>query len=67
MRDRLEHVRTVDLCNPMNRLVGHPLAPFLTVPQPPLAEESLSTIMDPSPSRGLQTPMVLAPPGQLLT
>jgi hypothetical protein len=67
LRDRPEHAPIAGHCNPRTRSMGHPLAPFLTVPQPPPSEQNMGTILDPSPTRGLQTPLVLAPPGQLLT
>jgi hypothetical protein len=38
LRDRPEHAATADHSNPKTRLAGHPLAPFLTVPQPPPAD-----------------------------
>jgi hypothetical protein len=42
--------------------VGHPLAPFMTLPQPTPAEHELGTTLDPFPGRGLQPPLVLAAP-----
>jgi hypothetical protein len=63
LRDRPEHARPMDLSNPRNQLAGHPLAPLLTVPQPPPSTQNLGTAMDPFPiRRGLQTPLVLAAP-----
>jgi hypothetical protein len=61
LRDRPEHATYADLSNPKTRLARHPLAPFLMVPQPPPNKQNLGTTMDPSPGRGLQTPLVLAP------
>jgi hypothetical protein len=62
MRERPAHAPTADLYNPRSRLTGHPLAPFLSVPQPPPASHNLGTPLEHSPSRGLQTRMVLAAP-----
>jgi hypothetical protein len=62
LRDRPEHARPADHSDPWDRLAGHPLAPFLTVPQPPPADQNLGHAMDPFPSRGLHTPLVLAAP-----
>jgi hypothetical protein len=62
LRDRPAHTHTVDPRNPRSRLAGHPLAPFITVPQPTPAEHELGTTLDPFHGRGLQTPLVLAAP-----
>jgi hypothetical protein len=62
MRDRPAHAHAADQYNPRSRLAGHPLAPFLTVPQPPLAEHDLGTQLEPSHGRGLQAPLILAAP-----
>jgi hypothetical protein len=62
LRDSLEHATYADLSNPRTRFARHPLAPFLTVPQPPPDKQNLGTALDPFPGRGLQTPLVLAPP-----
>jgi hypothetical protein len=62
LRDSPEHETYVDLSNPKTRLARHPLAPFLTVPQPPPERHHLGTALIPSPGRGLQSPLVVAPP-----
>jgi hypothetical protein len=63
MRDPPDHGRYMDLCEPRNQLAGHPLAPFLTVPQLPPVKQNKGTAMDPFPiRRKLKTPMVLAAP-----
>jgi hypothetical protein len=62
LRDQPEHAAHVDLSHPRSRLARHPLAPFLTMPQSTPDRHYLSTAMDPTPRRGLQTPLVVAPP-----
>jgi hypothetical protein len=62
LRDRPAHGHTVDRYNPRSRLAGHPLAPFIIVPQPPSAAQDLGIALEPSPGRGLHTPLVLAAP-----
>jgi hypothetical protein len=51
-----------DHIGPRNRLVGHPLAPFLTAPQLATAEHGRGTPMEPTPGTGLRTPLVLTAP-----
>jgi hypothetical protein len=51
-----------DHLNPRSRLVGHPLAPFLTAPQLPNADHGLGTPMEPTPGTGLRKPLVLTAP-----
>jgi hypothetical protein len=62
LRDCLVYAHAADQYNPRSRHAGHPLAPFLNVPQPPAAEHDLGTALETSPGWGLQAPLVLAAP-----
>jgi hypothetical protein len=62
LRDRPGKAPTVDPYNPRSYLAGHPLALLNTVPQPPPSAQALGTALEPSPAKGLQTPLVLAAP-----
>jgi hypothetical protein len=63
LSDPPDHGRYTDLCEPRNQLAGHPVAPFLTVPQLPPVKQNLGTALDPFPiRRGLQTPLVFPAP-----
>jgi hypothetical protein len=48
--------------SPRSRLVGHPLAPFLTAPQITNAYHGLGSPLEPTPGTRLQTPLVLTSP-----
>jgi hypothetical protein len=53
LRDRPAHAHTADHYNPRSRLAGHPLAPFIILPQPPQDAQDLGTTLEPSHGRGL--------------
>jgi hypothetical protein len=46
----------------MERLAGHPLAPFFAVPQLPSVDYGLGTTLEPAPGMGLHMIRVLAAP-----
>jgi hypothetical protein len=62
LRDRPTPLFADDHFNPRSRLVGHPLAPFLTAPQIPNADHGLGSPLAPTPGTRLQTPLVLTAP-----
>jgi hypothetical protein len=62
LRDRPAPLFADDHLSPRSRLVGHPLAPFLTAPQLTNAEHGLGSPLEPVLGTGLQTPMVLIAP-----
>jgi hypothetical protein len=62
LRDRPAPQLADDHLSPRSRLVGHPLAPFLIVPQLPTANHGVGTPLEPAPGVGLQTPLVFAAP-----
>jgi hypothetical protein len=62
MRDSSAHAHAADQSNPRSRLAGHPLAPFVTVPQPPPAKHDLGIAPEPSHGRGLKAPLIFAAP-----
>jgi hypothetical protein len=51
-----------DHLSPRSRLVGHPLAPFLTVPQLPTADHGMGSPLEPAPGVSLQAPLGLTAP-----
>jgi hypothetical protein len=53
LKDRPTPLFADDHIGPKNRLVGHPLAPFLTAPQLATAEHGRGTPMEPTPGIGL--------------
>jgi hypothetical protein len=59
LRDRPAPQFADDHLSPRSRLVGHPLAPFLTVPQLPTADHGMGSPLEPAPGVGLEAPMVL--------
>ena len=62
LKDRPTPLFAEDHIGPRNRLVGHPLAPFLTAPQLTHADYGRGTPLEPTPGTGLQTPLVLSTP-----
>jgi hypothetical protein len=62
LRDRPVPLFADDHLSPRSRLVGHPLAPFLTTPQITNAKHGLGSPLEPTPCTGLQTPLVLNAP-----
>jgi hypothetical protein len=63
LRDRNAPQLADDHFSPRRRLVGHPMAPFLTVPQLPTANHGMGSPLEPAPGAvGLQAPLVLAAP-----
>jgi hypothetical protein len=62
LRERHATQFTYGHLSPWSRLAGNPLAPFLTVPQLPYADNDLGSAQEPAPGVGLQAPMILAAP-----
>jgi hypothetical protein len=62
LRDRHATQFSDNHLSPRSRLAGHPLAPFLTVPQLPSANQGMGSPLEPAPGVGLQAPLVLAAP-----
>jgi hypothetical protein len=62
LRDRPAPLFVDDHLSPRSRLVGHPLAPFLTTTQLANAEHGLGSPLEPTPGTGLQTRMDLTTP-----
>jgi hypothetical protein len=62
LKDRHAPQFADDHLSPRRWLVGHPLAPFLTVPQLATAAHGLGSSLEPAPSVGLQAPLVLPAP-----
>jgi hypothetical protein len=62
LRDRPTPLFADDHISPRSRMVGHPLAPFLTAPQLATAERGRGTPVEPTPGARLQTPLVLTAP-----
>jgi hypothetical protein len=62
LRDRPAPLFADDRLSPRSRLMGHPLARFLTTPQLANAEHGLGSPLEPTPGSGLPTPMVLTAP-----
>jgi hypothetical protein len=62
LKDRPTPLFADDHIGPRNRLVGHPLAPFLTAPQTATVEHGRGTPLEPTPGTWLQTPLVLTAP-----
>jgi hypothetical protein len=62
LRDCSAPLFAYDHLSPRSRLVGHPLAPFLTAPQITNADHGLGSPMEPTPGTRLQTPLVLTAP-----
>jgi hypothetical protein len=62
LRDRLAPQFADDHISPWSRPVGHPLAPFLTVPQLPTVHHGMSSPIEPAPGVGLQAPLVIVAP-----
>jgi hypothetical protein len=61
-RDRPTPLFADDHISPRSRLVGHPLAPFLTAPQLATAERGRGTPLEPTPGTWLEVPLVLTAP-----
>jgi hypothetical protein len=49
LREPPDHGRYTDLCEPRDHLAGHPLAPFLTVPNCPHSNRTWAPLWTPSP------------------
>jgi hypothetical protein len=62
LRYRHANAPTADPYNPRSYQAGHPLALLNAMPQPPPSAQDLDTALEPSPVRGLKTPLVLAAP-----
>jgi hypothetical protein len=60
LRERPANAPTADPYNPRSYHVGHPLALLNFVLQPPPSAQDLDTALEPTPVRGLHTPLVLA-------
>jgi hypothetical protein len=45
-----------DHLSPRSRVVGHPMAPFLTIPQIPTVDHGMGSPLEPAPNVGLQAP-----------
>ena len=62
LRDRRVNAPAADPYNPRSYPAGHPLSLLNPVSQPPPSAQDLDPALEPSPARGLQTPLVLAAP-----
>jgi hypothetical protein len=62
LRNRPALLFVDDHLSPRSRLVGRPLAPFLTAPQLTIADHGMGSPLEPTPGTGLRTPMVLTAP-----